>query len=108
MQGITRFACQTRLPQTLNAFSGGAKRIYCKRKASFLEALNAFTTNAKRVYPERVCLMHSKVGVTTHAQYWPGRCDVTVGVAWACIIIGCSVNIQLYCGVDVGWPRPSN
>ena len=28
-------------------------------------------------------------GVTTHARYRPGRCDITEGVAWACSRTGC-------------------
>ena len=53
IQGIKRFACQTRLLQTQNAFKRGAKRVYYKRKtrvnAELNAALNAFTRDAKRV-----------------------------------------------------------
>ena len=49
-------------------------------------------------YPERVCSIEMRkvrtrqeheVGVTTHARYRLGRCDVTVGVAWACEWLYC-------------------
>ena len=102
MQGITRFACQMRLPQTLNAFSAGAKCIYCKRKMRFLEALNAFTLNVFARSKRGKYAQSTKVGVTTHVRYRLGR-DVTVGVAWA--------RDVLYCGVEarhIGWPRPTS
>ena len=48
IQGIKRFACQTRLLQTQNAFKRGAKRVYYKRKTRVNAEQNAFTRDAKR------------------------------------------------------------
>ena len=49
IQGIKRFACQTRLLQTQNACKRCAKRVYYKRKTRVNAALNACKRSAKRV-----------------------------------------------------------
>ena len=53
IQGIKRFACQTRLLQTQNAFKRGAKRVYYKRKTRANAEQNACKRGAKRVYYKR-------------------------------------------------------
>ena len=53
IQGIKRFACQTRLLQTQNACKRCAKRAYYKRKTRVNAALNACKRSAKRVYYKR-------------------------------------------------------
>ena len=49
IQGIKRFACQTRLLQTQNAFKRCAKRVYYKRKTRVNAEQNACKRRAKRV-----------------------------------------------------------
>ena len=50
--------------------------------------------------------------MATHARYWLGRGDATVGVAWDWI--DPSMGCNLYWGIEArhvgltGWPRPSN
>ena len=61
IQGIKRFACQTRLLQTQNACKRCAKRVYYKRKTRVNAALNACKRSAKRVYYKRKTrLLHAK------------------------------------------------
>ena len=106
MQGITRFACQTRLPQMLNAFSGGAKRV-CK-----MRFLQAFTTNGKRIYPERVCSIETRKVGTRHQEH-EGRCDYACAVPAGAVRCYSRCGLGLGCSVNswarrIGWPRPSN
>ena len=49
IQGIKRFACQTRLLQTQNACKRCAKRVYYKRKTRVNAVQNACKRGAKRV-----------------------------------------------------------
>ena len=61
IQGIKRFACQTRLLQMQNACKRCAKRVYYKRKTRVNAALNACKRSAKRVYYKRKTrLLHAK------------------------------------------------
>ena len=65
IQGIKRFACQTRLLQTQNACKRCAKRVYYKRKTRVNAALNACKRSAKRsakrvYYKRKTRLLHTK------------------------------------------------
>ena len=57
IQGIKRFACQTRLLQTQNAFKRSTKRVYYKRKTRVNAEQNACKRGAKRKRKTRLLAM---------------------------------------------------